>query len=78
MQSIVGNHPFLDGNKRTGFVAAKALLNEFGLDIKPGEVEEKFNFLHIIAQNLASFEEITNWISQRLVTLDDNSGLDIN
>jgi death-on-curing protein len=41
---IVRNHPFIDGNKRTGFVAAATflLLNGFDLDAPEQEVVEVF------------------------------------
>jgi death-on-curing protein len=32
---IVKNHPFVDGNKRTGFLAAYAFLGKNGLDFDP-------------------------------------------
>jgi death on curing protein len=34
LESIVTNHPFIDGNKRTGYVLARLLLLKSGLDIK--------------------------------------------
>lgn len=36
---IVRNHPFVDGNKRTGFLAAYAFLNVNGLDLIAPESE---------------------------------------
>lgn len=40
--SIIKNHPFLDGNKRTGFVAALSFLyrNDIILDADPQELYE--------------------------------------
>lgn len=32
LQSIIKNHPFVDGNKRTGFLAAYALLYKHDLN----------------------------------------------
>ncbi|MGI8598075.1 MAG: type II toxin-antitoxin system death-on-curing family toxin, partial [Chitinophagaceae bacterium] len=34
IESIVVNHPFVDGNKRTGYVLMRILLIRLSLDIK--------------------------------------------
>lgn len=34
LESIVTNHPFIDGNKRTGYVLARLMLLRSGLDIE--------------------------------------------
>jgi death-on-curing protein len=36
---IVANHPFIDGNKRTGFLAAYIFLDRNGLDLTASEAE---------------------------------------
>ena len=36
---IVRNHPFVDGNKRTGFIAAALFLQENGLRLNAPEAE---------------------------------------
>jgi death-on-curing protein len=36
---IVGNHPFVDGNKRTGILAAAAFLDLNGYDFAPVETD---------------------------------------
>jgi death-on-curing protein len=36
---IVSNHPFVDGNKRTGFIAATLFLHENGLRLTAPEAE---------------------------------------
>ena len=40
---IIKNHPFLDGNKRTSWVACRAFLRQNGIMIKPSidEIEDK-------------------------------------
>lgn len=66
LESLVHNHPFVDGNKRTGYVGMRAFLNEYGLDIE-GTTDEKFDFLHEIASGSLGFDQILDWITQRLV-----------
>lgn len=39
LESIVTNHPFIDGNKRTGYVIARLLLLKSGLDIEATQKE---------------------------------------
>ena len=45
IDSLVGNHPFVDGNKRTGYVIMRLFLINNGLDITAPQ-EEKNQFCH--------------------------------
>lgn len=36
---MIGNHPFIDGNKRTGFAAAATFLDRNGLELAASESE---------------------------------------
>jgi death-on-curing protein len=62
---IVRDHPFLDGNKRTGFVAAATflLLNEIEFDAAEQEVAENFWRL---ADGSLSEEELGAWFRANL------------
>src|SRR5262245_1516511 len=48
-ESIISNHPFIDGNKRTAYVLMRLLLKEGTLDIIATE-DEKFDFVIQCAQ----------------------------
>ncbi len=48
LQSIITNHPFIDGNKRTGYLAYRLLLLNSGKDIKATQAE-KYKFVIAIA-----------------------------
>ncbi len=61
LESVVKNHPFIDGNKRTGYVLMRYLLLISGKDIKANE-NEKYKFIIGIAEGKLSFEEIQEWI----------------
>jgi len=61
IESIITNHPFLDGNKRFGYVTMRLLLLEAGLDIKATE-DEKYEFVISIAKGELKFEGICDWI----------------
>lgn len=43
IESIVSNHPFIDGNKRTGYVTMRIFLISNGFDIKASQ-DEKYNW----------------------------------
>ena len=49
---IVRNHPFLDGNKRTGFMTAAAFLEVNGWEITASEVEAVIQTLALAAGEL--------------------------
>ena len=63
IESIITNHPFIDGNKRFGYVAMRLLLLENNLDIKASETD-KYEFVILIAKGELKFKEICNWIEK--------------
>ena len=65
LESIVGNHPFMDGNKRTGYVMMRLVLLEYGFDIEASK-EEKYKFVISVASGQVQFPEILNWINSHL------------
>ncbi len=60
-ESLIINHPFIDGNKRTGFIAMIALVEEEGYLLK-ATIEEAYNFTIKISTGEAKFEEIVAWL----------------
>jgi death-on-curing protein len=67
LESLVNNHPFLDGNKRVGFAAAHTflLLNGFDLDVTS---KVAFDFvLKTMAEGRFRFALLHEWISAHLV-----------
>ncbi|MBF9254316.1 type II toxin-antitoxin system death-on-curing family toxin [Pontibacter sp. 172403-2] len=65
IESILINHPFIDGNKRTGYVLMRLLLLQSGQDIK-AEQEEKYDFVISIATGRLTFDGIKDWIEKKL------------
>ena len=61
IESIVRNHPFVDGNKRTGYTMMRLLLLTNNLDIAATE-DEKYDFVISIANGELTFEQIKDWI----------------
>ncbi len=60
LELIIKNHPFIDGNKRIGYVLYRLFLEENGYIINATE-EEKYQFIINIASGKMSYEEILNW-----------------
>lgn len=61
LESIISNHPFLDGNKRLGFVLMKLILLEAGLSIWAPH-DEVYSFIIKVATGEHNINSITNWI----------------
>ena len=62
-ESLIINHPFIDGNKRTGAVAMSALLEDEGL-IFSAEEEDFYNFVISISTREKKFDEIVEWLKK--------------
>ena len=60
---IVKNHPFVDGNKRAGFVAAYTFLGINGIDFTAPE-EEAVLFTRGLAAGDITLEEYTLWLQK--------------
>ncbi len=67
MDSLVRNHPFVDGNKRTAIVAAGIFLhlNHHQLTV---ENDEMVRFTLACAQSQLSLDEIAAWFRQNCLT----------
>ena len=57
---IVRNHPFIDGNKRAGLLAARAFLFLNGYDFDPDEAEE-VNFIVELAAGTLDEGALAEW-----------------
>jgi death-on-curing protein len=68
-ESLVNNHPFLDGNKRVGFAAMHTflLLNGFDLNVSSGTAYEFI--MKAIEAGKFRFALLHEWISGHLVPL---------
>jgi death-on-curing protein len=64
-ESIISNHPFIDGNKRTAYVLMRLMLLTNEIDIHVAQ-EEKFNFVIKAAEGKLNYDQIRTWISIHL------------
>ena len=65
IESVLINHPFIDGNKRFGYVAMRLTLMDYGLDIHTNE-DDKYDFVIKIAIGDFKFDQILHWINDKL------------
>jgi death-on-curing protein len=63
LQSILKNHPFVDGNKRTALVSAAIFLKMNGFNLKNYHKEEVEFGVNVDNKHL-SLEVISNWLKQ--------------
>lgn len=61
LESILINHPFIDGNKRTGFVLCELFLRKAGYTFTVNE-EEKYEFIIEISMGNYDHNAITQWL----------------
>lgn len=60
-ESLIINHPFVDGNKRTAFLAMLAVLGEYGIELN-GEENEVYNFVIGMSTGKNAFDTIVTWL----------------
>ncbi len=64
--SLIGNHPFVDGNKRIGHAAMEVLLHLNGFELDASTDEQERVILDVAAGEWTR-EEFTAWLEQHLV-----------
>jgi len=68
MHGIITGHPFLDGNKRTGYALARLILQDAGLDIHASE-NERYDMVIQVATGQLDVEGIVAWMKEHVVML---------
>lgn len=64
-ESILINHPFVDGNKRTGYVLMRLILLKNGLDINASQ-DQKYEFVMRVASGQTKLESIISWLENHI------------
>jgi death-on-curing protein len=67
-ESIIINHPFVDGNKRTGFLAMLAVLEEKNISIIAANTDIYF-FVIKISTGEIKFDQIVEWLKTNTAQL---------
>ncbi|MBW0160078.1 MAG: type II toxin-antitoxin system death-on-curing family toxin [Sediminibacterium sp. Gen4] len=68
IESILINHPFVDGNKRTGYVLMRLLLLGNDIDINATQ-EDKYAFVISIASGQSEFDDIISWLASHTIKI---------
>ena len=63
MDSLVNNHPFVDGNKRTGITAAGLFLLLNGLKLNASQADVESITLRVATKDL-NIEELAKWFTK--------------
>jgi len=69
LESILINHPFIDGNKRTGYVLMRMLLINNDLDISANE-EEKYKFVISVSRGTLRWAGVIKWLNEKVVKIE--------
>lgn len=64
--SIIQNHPFVDGNKRTGHAAMEIFLVLNGFEIN-ASVDEQEEIVLQVASGIKTRDEFTNWLRSVII-----------
>lgn len=67
-ESIIINHPFVDGNKRTGYLAMLAILEESKRQINVSN-DDIYGFVIQISTGEAKFDQIVAWLKENTSAL---------
>lgn len=62
LESILINHPFIDGNKRTAYTIVRLFLLSNNIDIKASQ-DEKYSFIISTASGKKDFDSIAEWLT---------------
>jgi len=68
IESLIRNHPFIDGNKRIGYVIMRFFLMQNKIDLKANQ-SEKYDFVMKIANGQLTFAQIKAWITEKAVQI---------
>ena len=66
LESIVINHPFIDGNKRTAFMLMLLLLDQYNLNLSANQ-QERYALVISASKGEYRFEEIKMWIKSKII-----------
>lgn len=67
-ESLIINHPFMDGNKRIAYVMLRMILLENGLDIAASQ-EEKYEMVISASTGELKFDGILQWLKDRIINI---------
>lgn len=69
LESVIMNHPFVDGNKRAGYVLARLSLMTHDLDLRATD-DEEFDMVIQVATGAMDVHGISKWMEGRIIPLE--------
>lgn len=66
LHSVVNNHGFVDGNKRTGWILVETLIERSGFHLTIEDAEPVDDLVVSVANGDFDFEDLRVWFSERL------------
>ena len=70
-ESILINHPFIDGNKRSGYTLLRLFLIQNAIDITSSQ-DNKYEFVIDIASGTLKYEGIVSWLTANTAKMNDS------
>ncbi len=67
-ESLIVNYPFIDGNKRTGFLVMVTLLIDSGFTLTANQ-DNAYEFIIKISTGEMRFDEILIWVKENTVSI---------
>ena len=64
LESLVQNHPFIDGNKRTAFAVVDVFLRINGYRIRAGPEAIYHRFMNLLEQGVFDMEHLVPWLEE--------------
>ncbi len=65
LESVVKNHPFVDGNKRAGYVLMRLILRTYDLDVRANDDEEYARVIQVATGKL-DVAGVRAWLESRV------------
>jgi death on curing protein len=67
LESMVGNHGFIDANKRTSWLLVEILIKRSGYELAIPDDEPVDDLVVAVAAGQLSFDQLVDWFKPRLV-----------
>lgn len=68
-ESLIMNHPFIDGNKRAAFFATDVFLRMNGFKLKVEPKKAHRFLMGLLEKNCCSFDQLSPWIRKHVVKI---------
>ena len=68
-ESLIINHPFMDGNKRTAYILMRTLLIVYDYDIMAFD-NERYKMTIAASSGEIRFDEIKQWLEERIISIN--------